>query len=341
MIEVDVSNNIAPEAWESLHREMEGNIFQTFPWIRAMQKSGLAPVFFIARENSRVRGALALFIRNYRIPLLGRHKSGRIPSLVGMGKPLLDGEKNGVFKAIMKSVDEQAAVLKAASLNWPTDFTLFEEPDCLKSCGFEVVPFGTYRLDLAKGIDALWKNLHKHKRRNIKKARKNDVCVRQSNNLNTYLALHAQLAAKLKYPVQSVSDRIRNIFDCLKNEGRCKLFIAYHNSEAVSGAFILLGNDTAYYLYGASAKDDKSASSHLLHWTVVEWAHENGLKFYDFLGVVPEDRADAAIRGVNRFKREFNGDFCPRYGAVKIYSRGRTELIKKLGWVKRRIRKLL
>ncbi|MCX8072423.1 MAG: GNAT family N-acetyltransferase [Candidatus Binatia bacterium] len=84
----------------------------------------------------------------------------------------------------------------------------------------------------------------------------------------------------------------------LRSGKLAKVFVARHQGKLLAGGIFPFDQHTIYYLDGASAVEVQALRpNNLLHWEVIQWAAEHGIRIYDMVG--------AGIAGVARFKRTF------------------------------------
>lgn len=83
-----------------------------------------------------------------------------------------------------------------------------------------------------------------------------------------------------------------------------------HGDEVVlSAAFFIRANDELTYLVAGSYEELVSYYGvYLIHRVMMEWAAENGIKYYNFYGISGDFSDDASDAGVLHFKRQFHGN---------------------------------
>ncbi len=321
--------------WRSFVEKTEGNIFQSYSWVEAMEKNGLSPLFFIIEDGSRPVGGVVLYQKSYRSSILKKATEYFMSSFVVMGKPIIrdKAREKEILSFLLETIDKEAKKRKIVSIDWSTNYTLMEKHrNLFRERGYKIIPFGTYILSLEVRPENLWASLHKNKRRDIRVATRNNITVQRSDNLDDYLSLHEFICKKLAYPTEIVSKQIKNIWHFLKNEGLCEVFLASNGGKLEAGAFVLVYGDTAFYLYGASVPKTKSCAAHLLLWETIKRLQKNGIKYFDFGGARPNSSS-----GVDEFKKRYGGKFLSRYGAIKIYKPFRYSLISKIATLKRKV----
>jgi lipid II:glycine glycyltransferase (peptidoglycan interpeptide bridge formation enzyme) len=89
-----------------------------------------------------------------------------------------------------------------------------------------------------------------------------------------------------------------------------KILLGYYKDKPVVSAGVMMYNNEASYLYGASTPDiGNSNASYLLQWEAIKNAREKGVKRYNFWGVLTGkdyNKASPAY-GYSYFKRSFGG----------------------------------
>jgi CelD/BcsL family acetyltransferase involved in cellulose biosynthesis len=137
--------------------------------------------------------------------------------------------------------------------------------------------------------------------RNLRRAeREQKIVVRRAETeadlTRHYYRLHAQTRRRLGVPVQP-----RRFFEALWSHllepGHGSLLLAYSGSEPVAGAVFLAGTRTVTYKYGASDPAFWGLRpNHLLFWSAIRSACEEGYRSFDF------GRTDLPDRGLRDFK---------------------------------------
>ena len=96
---------------------------------------------------------------------------------------------------------------------------------------------------------------------------------------------------------------------------KVRLYLAYHEGEALAGIIVLFCKDEAVYLYGASGNRKRNLMpSYLLQWTAICDAKDAGCAVYDFYGCPPTDNVHHPMHGLFLFKTGFGGKLVHRAG---------------------------
>lgn len=169
----------------------------------------------------------------------------------------------------------------------------------LGDAGYEVSRWKTVVLDLKPPVEELWNNLESRCRRAVRKSRKEGVEVREVESRDFieeyYDLVEATYGRQGRSPPNpkkfyySLWDRFRDSMRFLKAE---------YDGKAVAGAIFPYYGDTVYYLDGACMPEYYHVSpNNLVHWDLIEWAREEGLRWYDMIG--------GNIESIARFKYGF------------------------------------
>ena len=87
-----------------------------------------------------------------------------------------------------------------------------------------------------------------------------------------------------------------------------RLYMAFYEGKAVSGAITTNYAGKTCYVYGASDNVYRNVMpNYLIQWEMIRWAVETGCSVYDFQGVSGDMDESRPIYGLYRFKRGFNG----------------------------------
>lgn len=91
-----------------------------------------------------------------------------------------------------------------------------------------------------------------------------------------------------------------------KNEVR--LYLAFHEEDALSGIITIFSEKEAVYLYGASSNVKRNLMApYLLQWTAIKDAKDSGCISYDFYGMPPDENPSHPMHGLYLFKTGFGG----------------------------------
>ena len=171
-----------------------------------------------------------------------------------------------------------------------------------------------------------WEELMTHfsekTRYNIRLSARKGVTVRWSRDeadLRTFYELYKITAVrdKIGYRPYEYFERMMKAY---KPE-QCRVYIAEHEGEALSGAICINYGKKTWYIYGASSNEKRNLMpNYAMQAEMIKWGLENGSEIYDFGGVFILDKSN----GLFKFKE----GFCRQEGATefigefdKVYNR--------------------
>ena len=161
-----------------------------------------------------------------------------------------------------------------------------------------------YLVDLSLDEAAQMQSFEQKWRYNLRQALKNGVEVRLcegERSVATFTALHEVMVKRKRYCSGDPLHLLPDLALRLPVRMRPQLILAFHGGRPVFGAVVMIMGDTAYYVFGAS--DDGALplkASYALHWWVVRWLANSGVRWYDLGGEVQEP-------GLRQFKKGFVG----------------------------------
>lgn len=191
-----------------------------------------------------------------------------------------------------------------------------------------VQPHQTHVIDVAKEDESLLQAMHSKTRYNVRLASKRGVEVVFDHD--------GEYADDFMRLIEVT--RLRNSFG-IHDEDYYQMQIVYPSSflvvakyggEVIAAHVYWVFGDTLTYLHGASANVHRNVMApHGIHFNVMQWAREQGLKYYDMWGI-DEDKWTA----LTRFKRGFGGEDVSYAGCFDVPVR------KGWYWVYRLVRRL-
>jgi len=163
----------------------------------------------------------------------------------------------------------------------------------------------TTRLDLAKGVDALWKALpHSSCRWAIQRARKEGLRCEiddTEQGMECFYKMFLSTRRKLGIPPYP-KEMFRAMWKHLICSGKGNLFIVWKGSEPVDAMLNLHSKDTFITGYAAPQNEwRKLCPNDLMYWSMIEWAAVQGFRHFDFGADSPRQT------GLLRFKKKWGG----------------------------------
>ena len=181
---------------------------------------------------------------------------------------------------------------------------------------FPNIPTRTILINLKKSEKDIFSCFSEAKRRAVRRAIKNGVLVKLSNDINSFISIRS----KHFFPFGFM----------MKKEMRClwknfypknaDLLLGYDGNNLCLGGILLLHFDNkSYYWYAAANnRGKKTVAPTLLVWEALKFCKKRGSGIFDFEGVYDErfGRATESWRGFTKFKEGFGGEeavYLPNY----------------------------
>lgn len=201
-------------------------------------------------------------------------------------------------------------------------------------------PEATRILDLTLTDEQLLAQMHQKGRYNINVAKKNNVRIERSNDIDAYYTLAQKTGKRDAFGIPS-KKQLRAFLEHLPDSF---LLLAYTSSESsgssdsspISGLIGVYWNGTGIYYYGASDYEHRALMApYLLQWEAIQLCKKAGCRTYDLLGVAPADaQADHPWNGISDFKSKFGGTVISYPPEQEITLK---PLVKQLLEVKRKV----
>ena len=189
----------------------------------------------------------------------------------------------------------------------------FHSPRFAYSGNFQ--PKFEWVIDLTKTEDEIMAEMKKVNRYTVKQAKKNGIMVETIksgfiNYFEDFYRLASETAVRDKF-IEYPKEYYLNIFkNCEKNKN-CFLNVVRLDGEILLVNIFIVFGDTALWLFsGSSNKERQTGYSYLAQWRAIQEAKNMGLKYYNFGGVAPLDKAYKTYKswaGLTDFKRRFGG----------------------------------
>jgi len=296
-IELQIAEENEREKWNMLvENSSHGTIFHTWEWLKIVEKHvnmRLYPI--IGMRGSNIIGIYPLFLhRNFilravfspppwvAVPYLG-------PVILEYEK-LKQDKRESVFIAFQRKADEfiREEMKAHYSLIKTAPGILDARP--LKWNGYIVEPIYNYVIDLRKGADSVFKNFKKSLRNDISRAEKKGISVEEGSKEELkwiYNAVKRRYSEQNKR-VSTTEMYLLDLYDTFYPQNM-KIFVAKYEGEIVGGLLNIYKNKKILNWMGNVKTNIRGVSPNdLLHWEVIKWATEHGLKYYELVGANTE-----------------------------------------------------
>jgi len=286
-----------------------GNITQTFEWGSLTHHGGKALRVAALDHTGAIQGAmLALVIdvpglrRSYlyvpRGPVVDDPQSAALPTMLALVHA--EAPRRGAF---MLRVEPN---VPDADLTWLA---------ALHRLGFRGSPYHQHIrhewfLDITPDEPTLLAGMKEKWRYNIRLASRKGVHVRPATgpeDVHRWYSIYQQTAQRDQFFIHP-EEHYQQIFQLYQSGERCRLLLAEYQNELIAGIFLLRCGRCVSYMFGASANEHRNLMpNHLLQWTAIRWAREQGCTRYNFRGIPDILEPGQDQWGVYVFKRGFGG----------------------------------
>ena len=304
------------------------HILQSWAWGEFKSQHGWSAARFLFEEGGRAVAAASVLQR--RLPHLP------VAILYVPKGPALDWTDAALAGRVLAELERLARRRRALFVKIDPDVTYAGTAPSFSSrpaCGLETARLLTARgwrfsdeqiqfrntllLDLTRSEEDLLAAMKQKTRYNVRLAQRRGVSVRagSSADLDLFYRLYAETGQRDGFIIRSPY-YYRDAWGRFLDEGLAHILLAQVDGEAVAGLILFAFGATAWYMYGASADQQRELMpNYLLQWEAIRLARSLGCTLYDLWGA-PErlDESDP-MWGVVRFKLGLGGELVRGLGA--------------------------
>jgi lipid II:glycine glycyltransferase (peptidoglycan interpeptide bridge formation enzyme) len=173
----------------------------------------------------------------------------------------------------------------------------------------DVQPRFVFAIDVeAKSDEELLATFSQEWRRNIKKAEKSEVKVRQANfsDLETFHTLYKETAKRDKFtprPLNYFKQMWKSLNENSNNLAEMRLYIAEQENICHAACLWVRVGKHVWYTYGASSTSGRELRpSNAIQWQMMRDARDAGASIYDMRGIAATLNEKSPLFGLLRFK---------------------------------------
>jgi hypothetical protein len=299
-------------------------------WARTLREAyGVETRHLVALEGEQVVGVCPFFFSR---PLFGgaHYVTNPFPTYCG---PLYDS--NEVLSAILKEIKIKTADVQHAEVLTPS---------ALPDDGGDSLPFVeeldyTYRIDLRKGLEAVFESLSRDNKRILRKTDSlNDMELlvdSDGRHLDAFHNLYVGIYAGKHGFIPHGKRLFRAIFRHFPSDA-ARIYLAKVRGRFVGGMFTFWTHDEVYYGWSAVLPDSAHHPTHSLLWRIIQDAAAEGYRWFNM------GEAAREHHGLNHFKRGWGTEALEprRYFIPGRLSEPTPRLFDRLGWTRQVIAKL-
>lgn len=322
---LDIFEENNSQKWNDIiNSSVNGTLYHTWEWLRIVEKhsgSKLFPLVFFDENDEKPFAAIPLFyMKKFGVKMIFSPPPG---SAITLGPVFVDkGYKQHKFE--LAYLDFQANVDDFIKKIGSSYTLIITSPGLLDMrpfvwAGYDVSPHYTYKIDLSQGEGAVWENMSKNLRKNIRRAQKNGLHVVEGADVDSIN--YVTISLKNRYASQNIKFQVREFYlkDLYKQFGHSamRVLFAMNGDKIVGSRISITYKDTVIaFMGGVRNQLNDLESNELLHWENITKGIHDGLKWYDMTG------ADT------RHLCEFKAGFCP--GLSIYFSIKKTGLLGSL-----------
>ena len=320
-ITIDFSEALAAPEWDSFLRQHPGAHYeQTSGWAQFRLHYGWRPIRWVAYREGSVIGGIQVLVHS--LPRLGD-----IAYIVR--GPLCEEGQADLEERLVDRVTMYARQHRFVYQVFDCPYSSKTLGNILDQKGYVLHPPGvlpsglitaTLLLDLEQSLDNILRNMRTTVRQNIRTGEKArfEISLGGEEHLNTFWELMLAICRRRgTAPTPSHPDFFKKLWAIAGPSGFVRLFLVRLGEEVVSAAFVFtFGDAIRVWKVGWSGAHQNKYPNHLMWWSIIKWAKENGFKFLDFVWVDDQDakllaqgekRPEAFRDGTTFFKMGFGG----------------------------------
>ncbi len=190
----------------------------------------------------------------------------------------------------------------------------------LRKASTNILPSNTLFINLRKSPEAILKQMKPKTRYNIGLSQRKGVRVKSAGieNLDVWYTLYTETANRngvylhnIEYFRAVLQAKVSNT----QSPADVRLLVAEKDGIPLAAMFLVMSENRAYYLYGASANQGRQLmATYALQWQAMLTAQNMGCTEYDMFGLAPRPNPTHPMYGLYRFKTGFGGEQFHRMG---------------------------
>ena len=233
--------------------------------------------------------------------------------------PVLPADDAGaaqVFDAVLASAARHAAAEDETVSHLRIEPRWQRLPEFVR--GFDAPAFGdnfaeprnTLCIDLRPSREDILARMKPKGRYNVRVAQRHGVVVVEDNSaqgLVDFLRIQRRTSTRQGIDTKPPS-YFRNLIAEMAPQRKVSLFFAEYRGRRLAAALVVyFGRRATYFFGGSLALQRRVMAPYLLHFEIMLKAKSEGLEWYDFWGVGPENEPEHPWHDISTFKRKFGG----------------------------------
>lgn len=180
--------------------------------------------------------------------------------------------------------------------------------------GFKQTTYYTYRVLGLENIEKVYSCFHQKTKKTIRLAQE-ELIITEDISLEEFYRINSLTFQRQKLKVPYSESFFIRLASICKEKNACKLLSAKDKLGNIHAVLMIVFNENTCYsiVSGADSNLRSSGATTLLNWHAIKFAHENGMKEYDFTG--------SMIEPIEKFFRHFGSIQTPYFLIEKNYSK--------------------
>jgi len=293
-------------AWDELVRATgRGHLLQSAAWATVKRHTGWLARRFVLEDGDRRAGVAQVLLKALPLGLtLGYAARGPLVAAADLPEAL-----RAIGAAL--AAERCAGLLADPEVPPSAELAAALERSGARPAGVFVQPRRTLLIDLTRSPEELLGAMRKKTRQYIHKAEREGVITEETRDLDRFLVVLAQVAARDQFALhdRSYFERLLEAFG-----DAIHLTMSRVGSEDDGALLAVHLGDRAWELYGGwSGAHGESRPFYLLKWRSLMAMKQRGVARYDMWGLSENEGDDLA--GVENFKLGFGGEVATWIGA--------------------------
>ncbi len=281
---LEVSDAVEDPAWDTfVERAPGGSHVQTSIWGQLKATEGWAPVRVVVRTGSGIIAGAQLLIR--RLPL--RNAVAYVPK-----GPILARFDNAAAQLLLEGLRDVASRHGVRHLSVQPADNGEEVVPLLTAAGYRpsdtfVAPVATVHIDLSREHDEILAAMRKNHRRYVRHGLREGVVGRLGTeaDLEDFYRLVVATSKRQGFAPHPFEHFV-NLWSLFHHRGQLQLFMVEYRGQPVSGQLALaFGDVVTAKNSGWSGEHADLGPNHVMEWTTIQWAKQNGYRCYDLEGI--------------------------------------------------------
>lgn len=285
----------------------DGNFFQhpeSFNFFKGLD--GYNPFIIAAKEKNKIIGLISgIIIRKNTI------KGCFSKRAIIWGGPLIEIWSELLFRFLFLELEK--ITKKVIYVEFRNLFNLSEHTDSFQKFNFKYIPYLNIRVNTKSKDNLLKKKISKSKIRQIKTSLKQGAKIKEPSNKNELKNFYHILKKLYKTKIKKPFPSFQFFLKFYENKKLGKYFLIEYKDQIIGGIMCPIYNNRIiyeWYIAGLDGYYKKIFPSVLATWAPINYAIENELEYFDFMGA----GTPCSDYGVREFKKKFGG---------KMYEYGR------------------